>query len=203
LTRTIRATCQVDTFTPTQPLQPAASYTITVSPTIRGTNGAPFGQGATAQFRTRALPAAGANVDPKKIQITIPDNGVSIIRGTAGALPAGAIALAVRRERNFVTQYQSTAGGDGSFNFTAGSVDVPDRITTDDLIGLQVIDAVSHAVIAEIPLTPFATLEGDGFLAPVDRATTFTTIANIGITVPAGAFDQPTVIRANPAPQSE
>src|SRR5256886_9631399 len=49
--------------------QPSRSYTITISPSIRATNGAPFGQGATAQFRTRALPAAGANVDPKKIQI--------------------------------------------------------------------------------------------------------------------------------------
>lgn len=184
------------TFTPSEPLQPAATWVIVVLPSIRSISGAPFGQTASAQFTTAPIPLSGS-IHPERIQITLPANGISIIRGLAGALPASANAVAVRRGHFFATQYQATAAADGSFQFAAGNADGLDRIRTDDAIDLRVIDAVSHSTIAIVPLTPFVTAEGDGVLARPDVATRFVNREGIGMTVPAGAFDVPTVVRAS------
>ena len=125
------------------------------------------------------------------IRITIPDaNGQSTVIGRPGALPAGAQAVAVRRGNFFITPYQATVAGDKSFSFAAGGG--VDRISTSDLIDLQVIDSVSRAVIAVIPLTPFVTADGNGFIAPAGVTTKFTAADGSTVTVPAGAFDAPT-----------
>ena len=187
------------TFTGASKLNAGTRYSITVAPTIRATNGAAYGRTTVATFSTPAIPAGDNTIHPELISITIPDaNGVSTITGKPGALPPGAQAVAVRRGNFFVTGYQATVASDKSFTFSAGGPGV-DRITTSDLIDLQVIDATSRAIIAIIPLTPFVTADGTGFIAPTDITTTFTASDGSRITVPAGAFDQPTLVTAVPS----
>ncbi|HJT17855.1 MAG TPA: Ig-like domain-containing protein, partial [Thermoanaerobaculia bacterium] len=186
------------TFHPAESLQPATQYSMTVLPQLRGANGAPFGRGVIVRFSTRNLPSANSSIRPDRIHITIPDKqGVSTIGGLAGALPAGAQAIAIRHSLAFLTQYQTTVAADGSFEFAAGGG--ADAITVTDAIDLQVVDAVSHATIADIPLTPFTTKDGSGFLAPADVDVHFVAPDGTTVNVPAGAFDTPTLISTSPA----
>ena len=196
---TADAAGSIVTFHPSEPLRPATQYAIEILPMLRGSNGAPFGHSVFSQFSTRSLPAGNTSIRPELVHITIPDaNGRSTISGRAGAIPAGAQAVAVRRLRNFVTQYQATAASDGSFAFPAGGG--VDAIAITDAIDLQLIDAVSHAIVGIIPLTPFTTPDGSGFLAPPDAPAHFVSPAGVTVDVPAGAFEAPTVITLAPAP---
>src|SRR6185369_3069029 len=76
------------TFTPSSPLVAASRYVVTIQSTLRGTNGAPLAASVSFGFSTNAIPT-NQNIDPLKVHITIPDNGVSRIYGDAGALPGG------------------------------------------------------------------------------------------------------------------
>lgn len=184
-------------FHATSTLEPASTYRVTVWPTVRSTTRAPFGQTVVWEFTTRAIPTNVA-IHPELVRITLPDaSGISTLVARAGALPSGDQALAIRRNHNFATQYQGTVATDGSVTFVVG--DVTDVLSVNDAIDLQVIDATSHAIVAVIPLTPFTTLDGKGFLAPVDRDTRFTTSDGLVVTVPAGAFDAPTIVTAAPS----
>ncbi|MGA7617236.1 MAG: Ig-like domain-containing protein, partial [Thermoanaerobaculia bacterium] len=101
-------------------LAPSRQYRVTLSATLRGANGAPLGTTRTFAFTTVSQ-ITSTEIDPSKIHITIPDaNGVSTIYGLPGALPSGWRAVALRRGTAFVTQYQTTAAGDGSFSFAIG-----------------------------------------------------------------------------------
>jgi RHS repeat-associated protein len=194
----------VVTFTPAagESLVPASRYAIAIASTIRGTNGAPFGRVASYEFTTAAVPPPSKGFNPAAIRVTIPDaGGVSTITGTSGAIPANAIALAVRSGQSFIQQYQTVASTAGTFQFTAGGGAPYDRLTLDDDLSLHVIDSISHSTIAIIPLTPFVTPEGDGFVATPGTTSTFTTDAplSVTITVPAGAFEKKTLVRVQPA----
>ncbi len=191
----------VITFASATKLDAGTRYSVTIAPSIRATNGAAYGRVNVTTFSTPALPPNDDTIHPELIRITIPDaNGQSTISGKPGALPAGAQAVAVRRGNFFTTPYQATVASDKSFTFIAGGG--ADRISTSDLIDLQVIDATSRAIIAIIPLTPFVTADGNGFIAPVDVATKFTTNDGSTITVPAGTFDVPTIVTATPSAKS-
>jgi RHS repeat-associated protein len=201
---TVSASGKQVTFVPAGVLASGSRYTIIVNPTIRSTAGAPLGTGGGATFTTPAAPPANANINAAKIQITVPENGVAVIRGTAGALPVGDIALAIRRGNFFVEQYQQqVTATDGSFSFTIGKATGPDRVTTSDKIDLQIQDAVSHAIVAVIPLTPFVTADGLGFIAATDETSTFTTADGVTVTVPAGAFAVPTTVKVLPSTKSD
>ena len=191
------------TFTGASKLNAGTRYSITIAPTIRAMNGAAYGRTTIATFSTPAIPVGDNTIHSELITITIPDaNGVSTITGKPGSLPPGAQAVAVRRGNFFVTGYQTTVASDKSFTFTAGGPGV-DRITTSDLIDLQVIDATSRAIIAIIPLTPFVTADGFGFVAPVtDHDVRFTNPQGISLIVPAGAFSTPTLVRVTSSDKS-
>ena len=197
------------TFTPAQSLASGSTYSIVVQSGILSTGGAPLAAGGSATFTTPALPPANSNIDPTKIQITIPENGVSTIKGTAGALPVGAVALAIRRNQYFVEQYQKQVGSDGttdgSFSFDIGKAGGADRVTINDHIDLQIQDAVSHSTVAILPLTPFVTKDGLGFVAPPDQTVTFTSVPplSVSVTVPAGAFDKATIVTLAAAPKAD
>jgi len=196
------------TFTPAQTLAFGSRYTIVVQPTIRSVGGASLGIAGSASFTTPAATPANSSFDRTKIQITIPENGVSTIRGTAGALPVGDIAVAIRRGQYFVEQYQRQVGSDnttdGSFSFSTGKTTGLDRVTIADQIDLQVQDKVSGSIVAIIPLTPFVTADGLGFMAPSDQTVTFTTAPplSVSVTVPLGAFDVPTIVTVADAPKA-
>ncbi|MFL6246086.1 MAG: Ig-like domain-containing protein [Thermoanaerobaculia bacterium] len=181
----------------TQALRPGTRYAITVAPTLRGVNGAPFGQTVVHQFSTHALPPGNTTIKPELIRITIPDaNGKSTISGSPGALPAGAQAIAVRRGRFFIVSYQTeVTNANGSFSFDAGHSDARDRISIEDAIDLQVLDPVSRAIVAVIELTPFVDADGRGFIASPARTTRFTSADGIALTVEENTFDVPTPIR--------
>ncbi|MGH9459336.1 MAG: Ig-like domain-containing protein, partial [Thermoanaerobaculia bacterium] len=175
-------------------LLPATVYTATVSPQVRSASGAPLGQAFSFSFAT---PAAIANdeVRPELISITIPDaNGVSTIRGAAGALPSGWQAVAVRRARDFLTRYQATANADGSFSFTAGTAD---PISIADRIDLHAVN-LAGSIAAIVPLTPFETADGNGFIAHDREAVSFESSDGISVSIPAEAFSEPVLVTLEP-----
>ena len=190
------------TFTPSRPLVAASRYVVTIASTVRGTNGAPLRSSISFGFLTNAIPT-NANIDPLKVHITIPDNGVSRIYGDAGALPGGWRAVPIRQGTDFITRYQSDVAADGSFSLLAGNgVDSSDRITVDDVIDLDVINTAGN-VAAVIRLTPFITTDGKGFIAPAGVSTTFRSVEGIVVSVPAGAFDEPKLINVALAPNGD
>jgi RHS repeat-associated protein len=190
------------TFTPSRPLVASTQYTVTIQWTLRGTNGAPLGTSASFGFSTNAIPT-NANIDPLKVHITMPDNGVSRIYGDPGALPGGWRAVPVRLGNDFITRYQSDVAADGSFSMQAGNgPDASDRITLDDVIDLRVINTAGN-VAAVIRLTPFVTADGKGFVAPAGVTTTFKSIEGVTVTVPAGAFDEAKLITVSTAPNND
>jgi len=190
------------TFTPTRPLVAASRYVVTIASTVRGTNGAPLRSSISFGFLTNEIPT-NANIDPLKVHITIPDNGVSRIYGDAGALPGGWRAVPVRSGIDFITRYQADVAADGSFSLLAGNgVDRSDRITVDDVIDLDVINPAGN-VAAVIRLTPFITTDGKGFIAPAGVSTTFRSAEGIVVSVPAGAFDEPKLINVALAPNGD
>jgi RHS repeat-associated protein len=187
-----------------QPLAPNSTYVVTIAGTIQGAFGAPLGASATYAFST-ITQLANAQIHAERIRITIPDaNGVSTISGEAGALPTAPPepkawrAIATRRGNAFVTQYQVTANGDGSFSFTigncGGTVKCGDAVDIHDHIDLEILNAADN-VAAILPLTPFVTADGQGFIAPTDVPTEFVAKDGVGVHVPTGAFDQPTIVR--------
>ena len=187
-------------FDAAAPLRAGARYAITVNPSIRTSAGAAFGRTFTSYFTTRAV-ATNANIRRELISITIPDAaGQSLVTGRPGALPAGSGAVAVRRNRYFVESYGATAASDGSFSFVIGR-DPADRVSTSDVIDLQVIHPDSKAIVAVIRLTPFVSADGKSFLAPVDVETKFTA-GGIIVTVPANAFETPTMVTIEPSAKS-
>jgi len=214
---------QTITWIPAAKLKSNGLYTVTVAPTIRGSNGAPFGRTYTFSFST-ITQLINSQVNRDAIHITIPDpSGVSRIfgdpaRGTInGALPSGWSALAVRRHNDFVTKFQGTANADGSFSFNAGdcstsaklsprpaagrgaggegslAMSCSDALSTSDIIDLHILSA-DGILQSVLQLTPFVTPDGKGFLAPADKQTRFTSTDNITVIVPEGAFEQPMLV---------
>src|SRR6185295_19332429 len=155
-----------------------------------------FGKTTTYTFTTVAQVTSG-EVHADRIGITIPDaSGVSKVFGTAGALPAGWQAVVVRRNIDFITRYQATAGSDGSFTFLVGNGgDASDRLKLSDLIDLQVINSAGN-IAAILPLTPFVTEDHRGFVAPSNIDVKFTSADGIAVAVAAGTFDVPTMVRS-------
>lgn len=188
------------TLPPGETLKQGRRYSVSISPTVRGTNGTPLGQAYTFSFTTVAV-VTNDELHPERIHITIPDaNGISHITGAAGALKTGWIAIPVRRGNDFITKYSATAANDGSFAMTIG--DTPrDRVSIGDLIDLRVLNN-NGALAAIIPLTPFVSEDGRAFIAPANTAVSFVSADGIGIGVPAGAFDVATRIDVAPAPAS-
>jgi len=185
-----------------------SSYTVTVNGSVRGSHGAPLGATKVYTFSS-VTQLISTQINASKIRITIPDaNGISVIIGDAGALPTVPpeaqvwSVVAIRRGNAFVTQYQIKANTDGSFSLTigtcGGSGNCVDSVTIADHIDLEILNAAQN-IAAVIPLTPFVTPDGLGFLAPTNAATDFTSKDGVTIHVPAGAFAQPTVVRVVPS----
>ncbi len=185
------------TLPPGERLLPNRRYTVSIAPTIRGTNGAPFARTYAFSFSTQKQLVSG-DVHREKIRITVPDaNGHSRIIGDPGALPAGWQAVAIRRGRDFTSRPQATAASDGSF-----VIDLPGTIALSDRIDLQIINSAG-SVAAIFALTPFVTEDGKSFIASPDQDVRFTTPdGKASVSVPAGAFDEPTPVTVTPADQS-
>lgn len=186
------------TLEPGVRLRANATYTAVIASTVRSTNGTPVVD-VNATFSTVST-LTSPKVDPSKIRITMPDaNGRAQIIGAPGALEEHWNAVAVRRFRDFSNRPQDTADGQRSFLIQLGEgTDPNNRVTIADEIYLQIINDAG-AVAAIVPLGPFTTEDGRGFVAPANKASTFTTVDQITIAVPAGAFDVPTVVHLEKA----
>ena len=185
------------TLPPGERLLPNRRYTVSIAPAIRGTNGAPFARTYSFSFSTQKQLVSG-DVHREKIRITVPDSsGHSRIVGDPGALPAGWQAVAIRRGRDFTDRPQATAANDGSF-----VIDLPGTIALTDMIDLQVVNSAG-SVAAIFALTPFVSEDGKSFIAPPDQDVRFTTAdGKASVSVPAGAFDEPTTVTVTPADHS-
>jgi RHS repeat-associated protein len=190
------------TLEPGTQLRADGRYTAVVSPNVRGINGTPVGGPPSATFSTVST-LTSPNVDPSKIRITMPDaNGRAQIIGAPGALAEHWNAVAVRRFRDFSNRPQDSADSQRSFLIELGTGNDPlNRVTIADEIYLQIINNAG-SVAAIVQLGPFTTDDGRGFVARPEKVTSFTTADNIGVTVPAGAFEEATIVRVDPAPVS-
>ncbi|MBV9186747.1 MAG: Ig-like domain-containing protein [Acidobacteria bacterium] len=191
------------TLAPGTKLAVNSNYSVQISGSVRGAHGTPFGSTAVYTFSS-VTQLTSTQINASKIRITIPDsNGISTIIGDAGALPTVPpeanvwSVVARRRGKDFVTQYQAQAHTDGSFSVTIGTCggggNCVDSVTIKDHIDLEILNAAQN-IAAIIPLTPFVTADGNGFIAPADQTSTFTSKDGVTVTVPAGSFDQPTVV---------
>jgi hypothetical protein len=191
------------TLTPGDRLKPNGRYAVSISPSIRGANGASLPRASTFTFTT-VTEILNTEIHRERIRITIPgDDGISKIVGTAGALPAGWQAVAVRRHHDFIVRYQATAASDGSFVFFIGNGgDDADRITIGDLIDLQVISNTGN-IAAIFALTPFASEDGKSFVVPAGAAVRYTTPEGLTLDVQEGTFDVPTLIKMEAAQKQE
>ena len=202
-TTTASGTALTWTLAPGTALAVSSNYSVQISGTVRGAHGAPLGSTAIFTFSSVAQ-ITSTQINASKIRITIPDaNGISTIIGDPGALPTVPpeasvwSVVALRRGNAFITQYQAQAHTDGSFSVTigtcGGSGNCADSVTIRDHIDLEILNAAQN-IAAIIPLTPFVTADGNGFVAPADQTSTFTSKDGVTVTVPAGSFDQPTVV---------
>ncbi|HJQ41121.1 MAG TPA: Ig-like domain-containing protein [Thermoanaerobaculia bacterium] len=176
-------------------LNPGTRYVATLASSVRGISGTPLGETFAWSFTT-ATTFSNSELHPEKIRITIPDaNGAVKITGLALALPENWVAIPVRRVRDFGTPYSAKAAADGTFTINVDH----DRVTISDEIDLRVLNN-NGALSAIIPLTPFIDPNGRAFVAPANRAVTFTSADGTTVAVPAGAFDVATLIEVKPAP---
>ncbi|MGK2859052.1 MAG: Ig-like domain-containing protein, partial [Thermoanaerobaculia bacterium] len=185
-------------------LAPNTRYVVTVSATIRASNGTPMGETRTYGFAT-VQEYLGGGIRRDKIRITIPTpDGVSTIAGEGSAdpneraVPSNAVVVAVRRTRAFTTLYQAEADITGAFRFDIGSDGGTDKVSIRDVIDLHVVNSAG-ILMGVVRLGPFADPNGLGFVPPVGEASTYTTAENVTITVPAGAFTEPAIVTAKVA----
>jgi len=75
-----------------------------------------------------------------------------------------------------------------------------DRIAITDAIDLQVLNGAG-TLSAILPLTPFVSEDGRGFIASPNTRSKVTTPDGLTIAVPAGAFDQPTLVTVEKKPR--
>ncbi|HEX9982630.1 MAG TPA: Ig-like domain-containing protein [Thermoanaerobaculia bacterium] len=188
------------TWTPAVSLEAGTRYSITLLPGIRSTNGAAFGRTVITQFETYAIPPGNGDVKPSLIRVSMPDeNGKSIVKGLAGALPRGALAVVVRRNRTFIRDYTLVIDrADGSFELEVGNKDARDRITIADELELQVLHAISKSIIAVVPLTPFVSADGRAVVAMPNKEVHLVTPEGYGVVIAAGTFDKATIVRLTP-----
>ncbi|MFL6245995.1 MAG: Ig-like domain-containing protein, partial [Thermoanaerobaculia bacterium] len=189
------------TLEPGTRLRANATYTAVISTNVRSTNGTPV-RDVSATFNTVST-LNSPNVDPSKIRITMPDaNGHAQIIGAPGALAEHWNAVAVRRFHDFSNHPQDSADAQRSFLIKLGEgTDPNNRVTIADEIYLQIINEAG-AVAAIVPLGPFTTDDGRGFVAPANKAATFTSVDQVTISVPAEAFDVPTLVHIEKAEKS-
>ena len=171
---------------------------------MRDAGGTPYAGGPVSwSFTTSTAVVLGGEVHPELFHIERPVDGVAVVTGAPGALPvapAGFTPWSVSPilEEDVADPVGNTFSADtvGGVSATVGNP--PGHpVTEASRVWLRVFD--SDGTLAEqFRLGPFATADGRGFIAPPGEDSTFTTADGVAVDVPAGAFDQPTLVTVTP-----
>jgi RHS repeat-associated protein len=188
-------------FTPTRPLVPGRTFLVRFAGGVADATGT-FYEGAPVawSFATGAVFVTGGQVHPERFHVRVPADGVAELYGEPGAVPgvpAGSTPWIVSPEIEAPAadpvRDSFAVAADGSFTGTVGHP--PDfGATIASRVWVKVFDP-SGTLAAEFRLGPFETADGLGFVAPGGEKVVFQSAEGIEVTVPAGAFDEATLVR--------
>ncbi len=185
-----------------RPLAPGRNWVASFHGGVRDLRGAGYAGPVPVQWRfsTSTIVSPGGQVDPTRFHVEVPVNGVSRIYADADAIPRHQLGQApwlvvpyalTRRGLDPVSvQYSATTSG--SFDGTVGTAGYPVELGTE--VWVKVIDPQGQ-IAAEFQVGPFVSPDGKGFVAPPGEALTFRSAEGILVDVPAGAFDEATLVR--------
>ncbi len=191
-------------FTPAHPFPAGRRVRGRLTSGVRDAGGTPY-EGALPylwSFTTSSQIATGGQIDLAKIRLLLPEDGTARIVGVAGAVPAvpaGQTPWSVvpSVENATLTAACATTStsvdSSGAFSVLAGCASTP--VTPRSRVFLKVVDPAGNVTV--LPLGPYVTEDGLGFVAPVGQKTVYTTPEGIEVTVPAGAFETPNLVKVS------
>ncbi|MEM8932417.1 MAG: Ig-like domain-containing protein, partial [Acidobacteriota bacterium] len=190
-------------FASDRPLPPGRRYVARFNGGVRDLDGTPYDGPLplVRRFTTSTVVAPGGQVKADRFHVELPTDGVVRVWADPGAVPlaqAGqadwSISPYIVGPRPGLDPVRDTypARADGSFEASVGRPpEFP--VTFDSEVWVVVLDP-SGQKAAEFRLGPFTTPDGKGFVAPAGEAITFRSAEGITVDVPAGAFDQGTLV---------
>ncbi|MCP4546549.1 MAG: Ig-like domain-containing protein, partial [bacterium] len=185
-------------FVPARPLPPGRLFVASFSGEVCDLGGVLYRGGPFSWTFSTAADISSGDIDPDKIHLEIPVDGVSEILGQPGALPAvapGATPWAVSPSvegSQDPTSSTCTATVGGGFTCSVGHPpEYP--VGIGDTVWLKVFDPAGNEA-AHFRIGPFVTQDGKGFVARVGEPTVFTSSDDITVDVPPSAFSVPTLV---------
>ena len=185
-----------------RPLAPGRNWVASFHGGVRDLRGAGYAGPVPVQWRfsTSTIVSPGGQVDASRFHIEVPVNGVARIYADADAIPRAQLgqtpwlvvpyAITRRGLDPLSTQYPATTNG--SFDGFIGSAGYPVELGTE--VWVKVLDPQGQ-IAAEFKVGPFVSPDGKGFVAPPGEALTFRSAEGVLVDVPAGAFDEATLVR--------
>lgn len=191
-------------FTPTHPFPPGRRIRGRLTSGVRDVGGTPYVGPLPYlwSFTTSTQITSGGQIDLTKIRLLLPENGTARILGSAGAIPtvvAGQTAWTVSPSVENATASvacpvtSTPADSTGAFDILAGCASTP--VSLSSRVFLKVIDPSGNITV--LPLGPYVTTDGLGFVAQPGQKTVFTTPEGVEVTVPAGAFEDARLVRVS------
>lgn len=183
-------------FQPTHPLPPGRRIRGRLTSGVRDVGGTPY-EGALPylwSFETSTEVTSGGQIDLSKIRLLLPENGTARIVGTAGAIPTGwSVSASVENVRPSPACPETSTNVDtnGAFSIVAGCASTP--VSLSSRVFLRALDSAGNITV--LPLGPYVTADGLGFVAQPGEKAVYTTPEGVEVTVPAGAFDEAKVVR--------
>ena len=189
---------------PTLPLSPGRSYVATFAGGVRDVGGTPYAGGPVSwSFTTSTAVVLGGEVHPELFHIERPVDGVAVVTGAPGALPVAPAGFTPWSVSPVIDEDVADPVVDTFSADTVGGVSATvghppgHPVTEASRVWLRVFDSDGN-LAEQFRLGPFATADGRGFIAPPGEDSTFTTADGVAVDVPAGAFDEPTLVTVTP-----
>ncbi|MHB1045448.1 MAG: Ig-like domain-containing protein, partial [Thermoanaerobaculia bacterium] len=183
-------------FQPTHPLPPGRRIRGRLTSGVRDVGGTPY-EGALPylwSFTTKKELNPGGQIDLMKIRLLLPENGTARIIGGAGAIPTGwSVSSSVENARPSPACPVTSTNVDttGAFSIVAGCASTP--VSLSSRVFLRALDSAGNITV--LPLGPYVTADGLGFVVQPGEKAVYTTPEGVEVTVPARAFDEAKVVR--------
>jgi RHS repeat-associated protein len=183
-------------FQPTHPLPPGRRIRGRLTSGVRDVGGTPY-EGALPyhwSFTTKKELNPGGQIDLAKIRLLLPENGTARVVGAAGAIPNGwSVSASVENVRPSPACPETSTNVDttGAFSIVAGCASTP--VSLSSRVFLRALDSAGNITV--LPLGPYVTADGLGFVTQPGEKAVYTTPEGVEVTVPAGAFDEAKVVR--------